>query len=275
MSDKRLAPDLTFDPAEAADLLDGLKTLKGISGRGVIIPPPGTGPDQQLSWAMEEISAAARSTSKNEVARHCTGAVMSARRALACLVDWYLDRDFANFCKNRPKEADEKAAFLMSRGLTDELSSRVLRRNIQIRDRAEHHYDPPSLEQAEDFVQLVRREIAVMTDKSKPQLSPWIFGSFLGGVSSSTEGVITAEFHGWSQELVIFSRFGPRPWVGLLIRDTESKATVLQAFLVDTTRDELTQLLSLAEQRYGHRSVFLDRPSCEALARALGLMSER
>jgi hypothetical protein len=46
MAPKRLGPIIEIEPATPADVLDGLETLEGRSGQGVILRPPGDGPDR-------------------------------------------------------------------------------------------------------------------------------------------------------------------------------------------------------------------------------------
>ncbi len=273
MTAKRITPDCHLETATAGDLIDGLHTVSAKYGRGAILPPPGTGPDTPLGWAIQEVTAAAKTSDEAEVERLCTNAVMNGRRALACLVDWYIDRDLAKFCKNPPTTAKQKAHFLMSRGIVDELTSHVLERAVETRNRVEHDYVVPDLAKAEDIVELLRRSIAALRAHSDPSFSPLIFGIFLGSCGYGKQGPY-AEFHGWSDPLVIFCRFTDRPWVGLLIpeRGSPSRALLRQAFLDQTDTADLIDLLSLAERKYGEPSSFSDLASCEILMREIGVI---
>src|SRR5262249_17095191 len=123
----------------------------------------------------------------------------------------------------------------------------------------------------EDVVELLRRTIAAVTAASNPSYGPWVFGTFLYSIAMSA-GSINAEFHGWADPLVIFSRLQPRPWVRLLLPDGKSRAIVRQAFLDETDVEELTQLLSLTEQQYGHPSGGSGVTNCEVLSREMGLL---
>jgi len=82
-----------------------------------------------------------------------------------------------------------------------------------------------------------------------------------------------AEFRGWVDPLIVFSRFPPRPWVGLVLPEGESKAVIRRAFLEETTLEELIQLLSLAEQKYGRPSTGISLNICELAAREFGLLN--
>src|SRR5205823_267371 len=102
MQGGRLHPIVEIEPAQATDILDGLETLRGRSGQGVMIHAPGEGPDSFVNWAVQEVNNAIQATSNEEKKHHCVDALLHARRGLACLVDWYLERDLATLCKNAP-----------------------------------------------------------------------------------------------------------------------------------------------------------------------------
>ncbi len=273
MTFKRIQSDCHIEAVTAADLIDGLHTVTGRSGQGAILPPPGNGPDEPLTWAIYEVTTAAQTSDGAELKKLCTNAVMNSRRALACLVDWYIDRDLAKYCKNPPKTAKQQARFLMSRGIIDELTSRVLERAVEKRNRVEHDYIVPELPEAEDIVELLRRTMATLRSHSDPSLAPLIFGVFLGGSGHGKLGPY-AEFHGWSDPLAIFCRFSARPWVGLLIPETKSKALLRQAYLDETDSADLIQLLSLAEQKFGKPSTFAGLQTCELILKEIGMLQE-
>lgn len=274
MGQKSLTAQCEFEEASAEDLIDGIGTLSGRYGQGVVVPPPGDGPDQPLSWAIQDVSTAPSEPDADERARLCTHAVLSSRRALGCLVDWYVERDLGNHCKNPPGSPKEKAQFLMRRGIIDELTSRVLARAIKKRNIVEHDYVAPDLETAEDVVELLRRTMATIRSQSDPSLAPWIFGIFLGGHGHGKNGPF-ARFGGWSDPLTVFSRFPPRPWVGIVLPKTEEHAIVRRAYLNTVSVDELIRLIGIAEQMYGHASSYQDQASCELMAKTLGLATEK
>src|SRR6266513_836501 len=183
MPSERLHPIVEVEPATPAEVLNGLETLEGRSGEGVVVDPPGDGPDGLLNWALQEVNMAMQSRSDEEKKHHCVDAVLHARRGLACLVDWYLQRDLATLCKDAPTTAKQQVRFLITRGVIDELTSRVLERAIQKRNDAEHRYRSPTLEIAEDVVELLRRTVSAIRTQSSPELGPWIFGTFLHQLS--------------------------------------------------------------------------------------------
>jgi hypothetical protein len=162
MSGDRIIAQCEFETVSAADILDGLNTLSGRFGQGVNISAPGDGPDMHLSWSIQEVTNAFQTPNGPKRAQLCTNAVLNARRARACLVDWYVERDLGKYCRNPPTTPREQAAFLMRRGVIDELTSRVLERAVDKRNRVEHDFKAPDLETAEDVVELLRRTIAAI-----------------------------------------------------------------------------------------------------------------
>jgi hypothetical protein len=274
MASERLKPMVEIESATAADILGGLEALAGRvrtrgAGHGVMIRAPGEGPDRLMNWALQEVNNAMQSTSNEEREHHCVDAVLHARRALSCLVDWYLERDLAIFCKDAPSNSKQKVRFLITRGIIDELTSRVLERAIRKRNDTEHRYISPTLEMAEDVVELFRRTVSAIRTQSSPEYGPWIFGSLL--CSLQLGGKPHAEFHGWSGPLVVFSRFEPSPWVGLVLPENQTKAVIRRALLKETTTDELVELLVLAARYFGVSSFYADSESCTVVAVESGL----
>jgi hypothetical protein len=140
-----------------------------------------------------------------------------------------------------------------------------MERAIQKRNSAEHQYISPTLAEAEDMVELLRRTVAAIRTQSPPEHAPWIFGTFLHAVFWS-DNACRAEFHGWRDPIVVFSRFAPQPWVGLVLPESKTKAVIRRALLKETTTDELVQLLLFAGRKFGAPSSFADAQSCEVLA---------
>ena len=264
MPSERLRPTMEVEPATPADILDGLETLEGRSGQGTLVIPPGDGPDRFLNWALQEVTNA-RQSAAEEQEHHCVDAVLNARRSLACLVDWYVQRDLATLCKDAPETAKQQVKFLIMRGVIDELTSRVLERAIRKRNSAEHRYISPTLAEAEDMVELLRRTVAAIRTQSPPEHGPWIFGTFLHALSWSDNGG-RAQFYGWRDPIVVFSRFAPEPWVGLVLPKNETEAVIRRTLLKETRTEELVQLLLLAGRKFGAPSSYADVKSCEVLA---------
>jgi hypothetical protein len=274
MHANRITPEVHVETATAADLVDGLHSITvstRSAGEGTFIPPPGTGPDKPLAWALQDIVAAAQGADFRE--KHCANSIINSRRALACLVDWYIERDLACYCRNRPHTPKQQADYLIRRSIIDELTSHVLERAIDNRNEVEHEYAIPTIEKAEDIVELLRRVIATLRSQSDPSLAPMLHGCVLGSNGYRESGP-WAEFHGWHEPLVIFCRFSKRPWSGLLIPESERRAVLRQAFLDQTDTQELLQLHSLADQRFGKPSSYRDVVQCRVYLKELGVISE-
>lgn len=100
--------------------------------------PPGDGVDKLLGWAIVDGKMSAQAQDINERERFASNAILNARRALACLVEWYLKRDCFLLCNNAPDTAKKHTAkkqseILLERGIIDELTSRVLERAVERR----------------------------------------------------------------------------------------------------------------------------------------------
>lgn len=270
MKPRPITPICDFESVAPEDILSGLTTLTGISGHGVFISPPESGPDKPLNWAIQEVINARNVLTEEERERLCTNAVLNSRRALACLVDWYVERDMLNRCKKPPSDARRKAQLLVSRGIIDELSSQVLERSIAKRNVTEHSYTVPSLDTAEDVVELMRLTISTARSRSDPSFGSWIFGTFLHSLGFSKKGRF-AEFHGWSRPLLILWRFSPRPWVGILLPENATNAAVRRVFLDEIAPEQLIEILATAEHRFGRSSSASDIQSCELLGKKMSL----
>jgi hypothetical protein len=255
-----------FESVDPRDLLDVARSIEGKGGgTGAIYAPPGQGVDELLAWSMTDIQLARDQSDAKETGRCATNAVLNARRALACLVDWYLLRDGFSLCKDARRREDERAEVLRSRGLLDELTSKVLRRAIERRNIVEHEYQPISLEQAEDTVELLRRTIQCLRAESEPANGPCFFGHFQHSVSCGKNGV-KAEFHGWSGPAFFMCTFAPKPWLGAIVprAGDNAAATVRRTYFEDVEVELLLELLGLLEKNFGriagHQGIGLWEP---------------
>jgi hypothetical protein len=276
MKAQRVVPDIHIENVSPIDLLDGINSINistRSAGHGTILPPPGKGPDNLLAWAINEVSQAAHANDRTDVERLSANAVMNSRRALACLVDWYLERDLARCCKNPPNTPKQQADYLTRRGIIDELTSHVLERTINKRNRVEHDYVTPSIADAEDVVELLRRTIATLRSQSDPSLAPMLHGFVLSANGYRKDGPY-AEFHGWNEPVTVFCRFSKRPWAGLLIPSSATEALLRQTFLDETDTQQLIQLLSIVDQKFGKASSYTDAGQCVTFLRELRFITE-
>src|SRR5207253_7357268 len=95
-------PNVTFETLVAADIKSALLSLKlsgGGTREGIIRNPIGLGHELFLNWALQDIEASSLMTGGDRD-RASVNAIMNARRALACLMDQYWQRDGFEFCYN-------------------------------------------------------------------------------------------------------------------------------------------------------------------------------
>jgi len=79
---------VTFEQVKPEDLVD---VAGSVSGRV----------DELLKWSLCEVRLAREATSASDRNRCATNALLSGRRALACLVEWYLARDYLSLWQGR------------------------------------------------------------------------------------------------------------------------------------------------------------------------------
>lgn len=271
MATEEVQARCSVEQLNPADLLDAIRTLNGRNAEGVLLKAPGEGVDTLLQWALSDLRLATNCADPVEQKRHATNAVMNARRALSCLVDWYLRRDGFESCKNAPRRADEKASIILRRGIIDDLTSRVLARAIRIRDVAEHEFQAVSLEDAEDLVELLRRTIQCIRTHSSPEMGPFIFGFIGGGTSYSEERGYRGMFYGWSDPVAVINTFASEPWIGVVIPNSRSDAVLRKVILHEIDSDLLLNALTLLESIFGTASGGSGARGCVARAAAAGL----
>jgi hypothetical protein len=241
----------TFESLDPADLLDAVKSIKGQGGQNIMVEPPGQ-VDQQISWALSDLKQSRNATDAVERDRCATNAIMSARRALAALVDWYLKRDCFSLCMNAPRQEKDKADILLKRGLFDEVTSSVLYRAIQKRNEVEHKYQTPTVEAAEDVFELMRRTIQCLSVESNPSEGPCLFGAFSNSIGFGPTGA-NAQFYGWLDEQPCFLLYSidANPWLGVILPEAPEKALVRRAYFNEITTDLLLEVLRALENTFG------------------------
>lgn len=250
----------TYEEIIFIDLLDALKSLPFINDHSFFIPtnmtlnPPGDGVDNLTDWSLWDIyEAISLDLHGKDPKRNATNAVINARRSLACLVDWYLLRDGFSYCKNPPKNAEEKTNILLKRGIIDELTCRVLKRIIDIRNITEHKYKAVNLEKAEDIVELIRRTKDSIFLNSDPAASSIIYGEFKHRYSNNGPGnEITYDFFGWEKAAFITALYEIKPWMGVLIPESRFKINIRRTLYKNISTEELLQILEILNSRRGY-----------------------
>jgi hypothetical protein len=186
---------ITFEHVDPQDLIDVARSVSGHESEGIFVGAPGSGVDRLLAWSLADLQLAVDASGGAARERCAANALVNGRRALACLVDWYLTRDCFSLCKDTPLPEKKQAELLLECRLIDDLSSRVLGRAIQTRNVVEHEYSAPTLEVAEDVVELLRRTIQCLRAESDPAQGP----SSTGGASQAFFFVRLTCAHGWVQ----------------------------------------------------------------------------
>jgi hypothetical protein len=266
-------PEVVSEDLDPLDLVSAATSIpQKLERTTCYLGPLGLGFATFLRWALEDIAAARQSPPGDTQLKFCANALMSARRALSCLVDEYLVRDGFAFCSDAPREAGDKARLLVRRGVFDELASGVLERAIRRRHHVEHRYEAVLLEDAEDTVQIVRATIETAVAKSNPYYSPGLLGTIAGGFLADAHGGVRQWFNRWSGPVAVIVVTASEPWAGVLIQATDTKATLRRVPLKNLSCDQLFDFLSILEQRVEElRSGGLGQHMFEAKLRVSGL----
>ena len=239
-----------FEQIAVDDLLDVVRSIKGRDAQNVFVEPPGIGVDRLLAWSVSDLRSAKGAGNDDDRDRCAANALLNGRRALACLVDWYLTRDCFSLCEDAPLPTKKKAELLLSRGLLDDITSGAFSRAIQERDRVEHQFLAPNVEQAEDFVELMRRTIQGIRADSDPSEGPFLFGMIPHSISGNAHGHF-ARFYGWQKPCLLLCSFDPRPWLGAILPQSANTAIVRRAFFDEVPTRLLLEVLQTAEQTFG------------------------
>jgi len=128
----------------------------------------------------------------------------------------------------------------------------VLPRAVQERDKAEHQFVAATLEQAEDFAELMRRTIQGLRAESDPSQRPFLFGSMSYRVGLGAFGQ-SAEFFGWKNPCFLLCPFETTPWLGAIVPDkfAPAAAVVRRTFFAEISTELLLQVLRILEQNFG------------------------
>lgn len=266
------AARVTFEELAPEDLDSAVGSLKRLRRSCVVQPKIGVGFEVFLRWALHEVMDAEKQGGSDGRERIAVSAVMNARRALACLVDQYLQRDGLCFCLSPPREADEKAQILVKRGVFDSLASKSLKRAIDQRNAVEHDYRCLRLEQAQDVVHTVRATIENALTRADPYASPGWFGTPVGGAYTS-KGQAKGSFNGWSGGAFLLVTTVEQPWAGIVAPRNDTEAVVRKVKLEQISVEQLLEALSIAESRLvDQSSPSLDRNLWHAHLQSAGLL---
>jgi|ERR1700710_80519 len=210
-------PIVTFEEMDPLDARSAIETASAPRSRtSVYLHVDGFHFQTFLDWALQDVSEARSIVAESARERFLVGALMNSRRALSCLVDYYLRRDGFTFCRDASKAAGDKSNLLIRRGIFDQLAADTLGRAVDRRNRVEHHYEIPNIADVEDTVQLVRATIDTAVRKSDPMWAAGFYNGFLGGYQTSPDET-KFWFDGWSEAMFVMAVTESPPWFGVVI----------------------------------------------------------
>lgn len=245
----RLCPEVTTESLDPLDARSAVESTGSIRSRTcVYLHTEGFHFKTFLDWAVQDIQEARTHSDEAARKRLLVAALMNSRRALSCLVDYYLKRDGLAYCSDAPKVADEKASLLISRGIFDELAATALGRAIDRRNRVEHQYEIPDVVDVHDTVQLVRASIETAVTTSDPMRAAGFYNGFLGGHQTSGDET-KFWFNGWSGVMFVLAVTETPPWFGVVVPSSSTKARLRHAPLKAFTCQQLLQLHALLDAR--------------------------
>jgi hypothetical protein len=262
---------ITFEDVDPQDLIDVAGSISGRESEGIFVDAPGSGVDRLLAWSLADLQLAVDAPGGAAREQCAANAIVNGRRALACLVDWYLARDCFSLCKDAPLPEKKQAELLLERRLIDDLSSRVLGRAIQTRNVVEHEYSVPTLEVAEDVVELLRRTIQCLRAESDPAQGPCLFGSLSRSVRFGAAGS-RAEFYGWREPSFLLCSFDLRPWLGAIVPSSSNESLVRRTFFDEISTKLLLEVLQVLENNFGRAGGTMSKDLWRLVATECGLI---
>lgn len=245
-----MTPKVIFEQMDPADLPGALSSLPDVPRFDCTQTTVGTGYQIYLGWALRDLELAENEPAGENQDRLCVNAVMHARRAVSCLADQYLKREGILFCRNPPREAKAISEVLIARSIFTERAALCLQRAADVRNGIEHQYQPISMCETQDLVQLVHMTIEYTVNRSSPFVSPILYGEVDGGAGVGSAGVY-GTFGGWRGCSFVSIIFEPRPWLGIVQPTSNFEATVRRAFFDDfTVQGYLAVLEILDDQKH-------------------------
>jgi hypothetical protein len=208
------SPWLTWRRAAPEDILAALAAQGELPQLGRLIDFRGDGVDVLLGWAFSELHFAEETASDLERQRHAAHAVGHAKRAVECLFDAYLERDFLYVHLPVRAPFAAKLALLRDRFRKYLLPWRLIAAiTPEPREVTDSHV---ATREAGVVVEAAQAVIAAMRAATNPLLGPAISGTVLTSMSSGANGWDVA-VHGLPQRFLWIWRCAdnePRAGVG-------------------------------------------------------------
>ncbi len=233
----------------------------------------------QIEWALADIreAMALASHDENRARQQSCNALVNARRAVACLADWTLSafgftncRDFSN------QKAAVRSGLLRHLGYFDEVTELVLANGINKRNELEHRYRLSELEEASDFVELVRHLFENLKANKWPGHGPCCFGTVNGGTSWSAESGHRGSFYGWGSTppFLVIGTYDDPAWLGLVSPVSNDGAEVRFTNIGILRTEELLNLYSAINYNVNNRKggSWMSTEALRAKMGAVGLL---
>ncbi|MEP7125044.1 MAG: hypothetical protein ABJE95_29205 [Byssovorax sp.] len=183
-----MSPHVTWVHVTPDDVLSATRTLGALNQEGRMIAYRGEDVDSLLSWGLAELNLAENTVVKEDQRRHTSQAVVHAKKAIDCIFDAYLERDFLDVHLGARPTFKSKLLLLKER-LGNQVPWRLIPTIVaRPRDSSEHERRAPTLEEAGVAVEAARVIVAAMISANHPLRGPAIAGSFSGGASSGPWG---------------------------------------------------------------------------------------
>jgi hypothetical protein len=245
-----MTPKVTWRRVLPADVLSALKTLGPLRSAGRIIRYRGQDVETLLGWAFTELDLAEKATSVDEKARHASQVVVHAKKALDCLFDAYLERDFLDI-RLRPRAGFSEKLELLKNRLGGRLPWRLVPAAVaEPRDDSEHSRVPPPPERAGVAAEAAKMTIEAMVAASNPLHGPAHAGSFGWGMRSTDSGYYQY-VTGFPEQFAWLWRCSdgiPRIGIGVSTSDATDTAEVCYCDLEQFALAEHLEALQLWEQ---------------------------
>ncbi|WP_078129740.1 hypothetical protein [Leptospira alexanderi] len=238
----------TFNEIPVLDVISAASTVSHEETDGIALPPPCPGGVQVLiDWALDEIRDAMNQTDEIKIRQKSSNALGKARTALGCLVEWILASYGFHACRDYSNlKSVGQSEFLRKLGYYDEVTAFVLQNGIDKRNELEHKYELSELEEASDFVELVRNFYANLKAYKWPGHGPVAFGPISGGTSFSPETGNQGYFSGWKSRnpFLMIATYDTPEWIGIVEPLSNDSSEVRFAY---TRNFRVNQLMELYE----------------------------
>lgn len=239
-----IEPQLTWTMSPSADVLTALYSLRAAPGVGKICKYKGDGADTYLAWSGAELIKAQDANSE-DLPRHTQQAVSNARRALDCLLDAYLEREYLSVHVGPRPSFAKKLGLLAQRPNLKVPATLIPTIISEPRNRGEHDFESPSLHEAKLAVEAAEAVCSRLREQLDPLLGPVLYGRLNAGSYLSASETYHW-FCGFSGEFGLMWRQAdgiPRLGVGIMA-GKPSSADIICCEISQLTKAEHFELVA-------------------------------